>query len=356
MNQPTPEEQLRRLLDETVGDLEPQERLAAIRSRTKETSMSTSRRPWIWGALGAAAATAAVIGGVAVLGGGDDDAAPGPADTPSVSTTSSPTSSPTSSATTSPSDTGEPTSVSVGLYFAGDTPRGPRLYREFDKVDICPSETCVIISAVQAAVDGSAADPDYRSDWPSGTTVRSADWNNDYITVDLKGADALHDRPAGMTQAEAELAIQQVVYTAQAALGQGRPGVQLMLDGQRSDQILGVPTSEPLAEGDWSKTLSLVNLSDPAEGQHYSGTMHVTGVASSFEATVPWQLLRGTTVVKSGSFTAEGWLEHLYPFAGDVSLKGVAPGTYTFVASTDDPSGGAEGNGPDRDTRTIIVK
>ena len=36
-------------------------------------------------------------------------------------------------------------------------------------------------------------------------------------------------------------------------------------------------------------------------------------------------------------------------------MSSLAPGTYTFVAMTDDPSGG-EGGGPTEDTKTIIVQ
>ena len=38
-----------------------------------------------------------------------------------------------------------------------------------------------------------------------------------------------------------------------------------------------------------------------------------------------------------------------------IDVSDLAPGTYTFVAMTDDPSGG-EGLGPFTDTRTIIVE
>ena len=365
MNQPTPEEQLRRLLDETVGDIEPHARLAAIRYRTQENAMPTSRRPWIWGALGAAAATAAVIGGVAVLAGGDNDAGPGPSTSPSATVTTptdSPSESPGSSPSESPSESpssspSESPSHAVPVYYVGDTPRGLRLYREFQ----VPTEAGdPVTQAADLSVRGGATDPDYRSLWPAGTSVATSSYDGDVLTVNVESADAssgsLHDRPAGMTRAEAELAIQQVIYTAQAALGEGRPGVQFMLDGERTDQLLGVPTSEPLAEGDWMDTLALVSLSNPTEGQSVTGKLQVSGVASSFEATVPWQLLDGSKLVKAGSFMADGWIDKLYPFEGTVDLAGVAPGTYTFVASTDDPSGGAEGNGPDRDTRTVVVE
>ena len=49
-------------------------------------------------------------------------------------------------------------------------------------------------------------------------------------------------------------------------------------------------------------------------------------------------------------------MDKLYPWETAVDVSGLAPGTYTFVALTDDPSGGAEGAGPTYDTRTIVVE
>ena len=58
---------------------------------------------------------------------------------------------------------------------------------------------------------------------------------------------ALRDRPPTMTEREAQLAVQQVVYTVQGAV-QARAPVQFLLDGNPVDTVLGVPTAEPLAE------------------------------------------------------------------------------------------------------------
>ena len=48
-------------------------------------------------------------------------------------------------------------------------------------------------------------------------------------------------------------------------------------------------------------------------------------------------------------------MDKLYPWTAEVDVSGLAPGTYTFVAMTDDPSGG-EGAGPTEDTKTIVVQ
>ena len=176
---------------------------------------------------------------------------------------------------------------------------------------------------------------------------------HDKAKLSLACIDSLRDRPAGMTADEAELAIQQVVYTLQAAL-QDRAPVGFFVDGERAEQVFGVPTSEPVTNRDQLDVLSLATITDPAEGASVSGTFTARGVASSFEATVPWEVRDGDTVVASGYSTAEGWMVKLYPWVTTVDLSDLAPGTYTFVAMTDDPSGG-EGGGPFVDTRTITV-
>lgn len=352
MTESRDEDRLRRLLDDTLRTVEPDDRLDQILQRTKVTSMS-ARRPWLWGAGGAMLATAAVITAVTLVGNPlKESAEPGPSTTSDTTPTqtvvtdpSDATSGPTPSESTTPVNPGGP---SVGIYYVGDTPQGERLYREFRTI-IGPTDA--LSGAVQAAVEGAADDPDYRSEWPAGTSA-TAVATADQITVDLSGD--VHDRPATMTRAQARLAIQQLIFTAQAAVQQGRLPVQLLIDGQHTDQVLGEAASEPLANDDPNSVLSLVSLSDPSEGQHASGTLHVGGVANSFEANVPWQLLRGDKVVDQGSFMAEGAYDKLYPFAGDIDLAKLSPGTYTLRVQTDDPSGG-EGPGPMSDTRTTVV-
>jgi uncharacterized surface anchored protein len=61
-------------------------------------------------------------------------------------------------------------------------------------------------------------------------------------------------------------------------------------------------------------------------------------------------------VVKSGTAQSYGWQGRLYPWAtGRIDVSDLAPGDYTFVVMTADPSGGAEGSGPTVDTRTVII-
>jgi hypothetical protein len=154
-----------------------------------------------------------------------------------------------------------------------------------------------------------------------------------------------------MSEQEAAMAVEQVIYSAQAALQQGRPPVQLMIDGQRTDMVLGVPASEPLAEGDALDVLAQVWVIDPAEGAEVSVPFEVSGLANAFEANVQWELMQGDTVVKDGFTTAEEAFT-MAPYS--FRVKDVPPGDYTLVVHDSDPSGG-EGFAPWVDTKNITV-
>ena len=91
--------------------------------------------------------------------------------------------------------------------------------------------------------------------------------------------------------------MEQLIYTAQAAV-QARAPVQFFLGENPIDQVFGVPTSEPLAEGKWSDVLSLMSVTAPEEGATVSGSFEASGVASSFEANVQWQITQNGETVK----------------------------------------------------------
>lgn len=360
MTDPRDEHRLRELLDDAVSGVEPRNALDQIRNRTREQPMS-NRRPWIWGVGGAVVATAATVALIAAVGrpGGDqaDDTDPAiPSDSVSESVDGSPDPStditPDSTGAPDPVESGEPATEkthAVAIYYLGDTPRGPRLYREFHSA----LGEDKLLAAMREVSTAMPQDPDYENPWPTTMQVDAAEVDRDVIRLELGD---VAERPAGMTDEEAGLAIQQLIYTAQAA-AQERLPVQFEVDGNPVAETLGVPTSEPLSQAEELDVMSHVQLTYPTEGQVVQdGRLMFAGRASSFEATVPWQLRQGDRVVKRGFVTTEGWMEKLYPFEGQANLGGLAPGTYTFVAMTDDPSGGAEGFGPSEDTRTIVVK
>lgn len=276
----------------------------------------------------------AVLAAVGVLALGCGSKSSGPAG-PTPSSTGTSAGSPSSSSTGATF-----TSELRAVYYVGSTPLGPRLYREFHRFT-CTGAGCLDRSAVAAAVTRSAVDPDYGTAWPRRTAVRGVTLAGGTITVDLHGD--LHDRPAGLSARRAGLAIQQVLYTAQAAFGHGRLPVQLLLDGHHTDTVLGVPAAEPLANDGVLATLSHVNLSSPAEGAVVTGSrLRINGVANSFEANVVLRLQRyeGTFIAFQRPVTASGWQgDRLYPFHASVDIAKVTPGKYVLMAMTDDPSG-----------------
>lgn len=322
---------LARIVSDAVADLEPTDRLVEIRERT---SQRRDRRGW-YAAGGAVLAAAAAVTAVALAGGQDRPRAdePGPVAT-------QPPSSPAPTAASS----------AYPVYYLGETPAGTRLYREFRRAEGKGSLPTAI-----RLLESAPGDPDYRTPWPAGS-FETAELSQDTQVIEVQLADAsLHDLPDGMDEAEAELAIQQVVYTLQAVAGDRHP-VQFRLGGNPIDQVLGVPTSEPLANAGALEVLALVNISDPSEGSEVEDLFVASGVSNSYEATVPWQILREGEVLLEGFATAEGWMgERLFPWEAQIDVSSLDPGTYTFRAMTSDPSNG-EGPGAFEDTRTIVVQ
>lgn len=344
------------LLSEAVDGIEPTESLDAIRERTRVTPI-TSRRPWLFAAGGAVLATAAAVTAIALatgsLSGPTADPAPAGSNTPTVSEA------------TDPAPTGE--TVAAGIYYVGETPVGLRLYREFRRV---PADDR--LSAPLLLAGSTPLDPDYRTLWPADSFAGAGFDGigaDGFYSVELTDA-GLAERPAGMTEEEAHLAVQAVVYTMQAT-GGARAPVEFYAPGATGplDTVLGVPaTRDPEHDGVRMYTNdpilavnSHVQLSIPDEGQAVpvDSVLEVSGAANSNEANLLWQLqhVEDDEVVAQGNFTAAGWMgEKLFAFEGTVDLAGIPPGSYLLVVSTDDPSGGAEGFGPFTDSRSITIE
>ncbi|MDF9715505.1 Gmad2 immunoglobulin-like domain-containing protein [Nocardioides sp. ChNu-153] len=269
---------------------------------------------------------------------GADDGATDPGASPSTPTSSA-------TATTTPSDdeggtgggTGGAGTGAVPVYYVLEGDRAG-LVREFH----AGQGDDALASAV-TLLSSPPSDPDYTS-YVDGwvTAAQEADGE---IVATVSGP---------VPGDDAELAVQQVVYTLQAAAGRVLP-VRFL--GESGGDAVGLPGTNPVSTSPELETLALVNITDPAEGTTVSGSMTATGRASSPENNVRWEVRSGSEVVLEGFTTHEGSStdERLDPWTVEVDLSTLAPGTYTFVAMTDDASGGEEGSGPATDTRTIVV-
>jgi hypothetical protein len=101
---------------------------------------------------------------------------------------------------------------------------------------------------------------------------------------------------------------------------------------------------------------ALITLDAPADDATVTGSFQANGTANSPEANVPWRILDSSgKKALAGHFTAEGWMDKLYPYAGKVDVSKLAAGTYTFEVAVDDPSGG-EGKAPEKVNRSITVQ
>jgi hypothetical protein len=157
-----------------------------------------------------------------------------------------------------------------------------------------------------------------------------------------------------MSAGEARMALQQLIYTAQAAV-QARPRVEFYLaDGDElrpADRLLGVPISGPMRQGDPVEVLAQVWIIEPGEGAEVGTTFEVSGLAAAFEANVQWELMKGEQQIRRGFTTAEECCT-MAPYS--FTVRNVPAGEYTVVVHDSDASGG-EGPGPWVDTKSVTV-
>ena len=195
------------------------------------------------------------------------------------------TSTPTPVATSDPSqEPGAPAEGEVAaVYYVGVTPGGPRLYREFQKA---PGDDA--FERALYLLQNKPLDPDYMPLWPEGS-LADAVYDGEVIHVAITSPE-YRMIPAGVDEATAQAAVESVIYTLQGA-AQERAPVQFRFDGNPVDQVYGVPTSEPLANGPILETLNHMSITEPAQASTHSGEMAISGVGNSFEANIQWKLL-----------------------------------------------------------------
>lgn len=335
---------LRETLDDAVRGVEPRRGLddvaASVRSRP--------RRVAPWAATGAGLLVAATVGGIALAGGlwsDEPKASPaGPA------TTSAPDPSPS---TEEPDDGAVDPGVasSLPVYYVGDTPVGPRLYREFRAPE---GEGEALSVAVDMAVSVDPMDPDYRVPWPEDTSATAGRLlePEGVVQVELDSPTDLTARPDGMSADEARMAIQQLVHTAQA-VEQEPVRVVIARNGQPLGTVLGEPVPGPLSAGDPMSVQAPVWIIDPAEGTRTDGRLRVEGRGAFFEANVSWQVLDAGTdrVLREGFATAQECCT-LSPFS--FTLPQLPPGEYVLRVYDADMSGG-EGPGEQEDTKSFTI-
>jgi hypothetical protein len=320
------EHRLRRALHHEAQQVRPSDRLDDILAASRHVAGDDEhpgRRRWF--APLAAAAAVAAIAGVVWGASQPDDADRGPAavttERPSPPASSAPTGTATAP-TTQPSPTSEPPTpssttapasreVALPAYFvgpvSGDRPVF-RLFREFLPAALPAGATDArkAEAALALAMDAQrfSNTDGYLQPW-SGTTVERVAVTPQLITVTLSGpgSTGIDDRDV------ARVAVQSLVWTAQAAVGKGTiPVTFRVADG--SAKLFGLfPATQQYNRPPSSESyedLAPIWVTSPGRDAVLPGgkPVVVKGEATVFEATVSWQLLKGSAVVKEGHATA----------------------------------------------------
>jgi hypothetical protein len=337
------ERELRQVLTREVARLSPSDRLDDILHEARTAGPAHDRSPRRWLVPVAAAATVAVIGGgvwATTQGDSPEPTPPVGTSTPSVTSPDSPTvpqtSSPGPSATaTDLPTTAGTTAVSLPVYFVGpigDPQQTSKLFREFVGAQL-PTGASAEERAKAALVIAVNAQPwsntaGYLQPW-SGQTIGAVSVTPTAITVDLANA----GNPQAAVTAEVQrLAVQELVWTAQAAAQSSVP-VRFTVRGQATrlfgsiatDQGFTRPPSDQLYED-----VAPIWITAPSRDQVLPAAkaVTVTGQAIVFEANVSWQLKRGSTQVKTGNAMASVGAPMQGTYTVDLGV--LAPGDYTI--------------------------
>ena len=305
-----------------------------------ETQVAQSPRRWLIPV--GAAASVALIGALAW---GVANNTGSPQTSPAVSSTTSPAVpspsttppepvAPKPSSGSAPTAPGATTEMALPAYFVGassDTGKQFGLYREFVKTTVPAGATPAqkakaALGVAMNAQRFSNVEP-YVQPW-SGTSVQDLTVTPRLITVTLSGPG-----PKGFTAEQSKLAVQGLVWTAQAAINLGAIPVKFAVaDG--STMLFGTyPTTRTYnrpAKDLQYQDLAPIWISSPERDRTFSsGTPVVaTGSSCAFEGTTQWQLKKGGTAVKSGFTTASSGC----PTRGtwQVKLGALPAGSYIF--------------------------
>jgi hypothetical protein len=301
------------------------------------------RRSWRLAALAvpALATAAAVAVGLATCAPQRPDAVPRPADSASAAVSAAP--SPSASPPVSPDQvagpgpsTGAGRSVPIPVYYVGQAPRGPVLYREFRPAGPGSDTPAGRVRAAVALMltAGSAADPDYATYWPAGIAVRDARVDGGTVTVDLTG---VTDAAPGDPERTAR-SVDQLVYTATAASDTDL--LRVLVDGRTVPALWGVPVGAALGRRPAVDVQAPLWLIEPAQGATVGGAVpvHVAGIV--FEATARLRVrdARGVVVADRTLTLSAG-----PPQVGEVRVSvTLPPGRYTFEVFAVSAADGSE--------------
>ncbi len=352
------EGRLREVLHREAERIKPHERRTEILAMAHHEAQHVEpQRRWLIPA--AAAASVALLGAVVwgVSGSGGSQPVPlaathavtspstaAPPARPAPTTAPAPVAvpKPSPAATPKASTAGATTQVALPAYFVGainTTGDQFGLYREFVQTAVptaaTPAQTAKAAVAVAMNAAPLAKVEPYLQPW-SGTAVTNVTVTPSLITITLSGPGA-----TGFSAAQTKLAVQELVWTAQAALGHGTVPVKFVVANGPPMLFGTYPTAQtynrPAPDLQYQVlapiwiTSPVRNQVFPASGLSYPrhATVVATGQSCAFEGTTQWQLKQNGTALRSGVATASSGC----PTRGtwQVGLGALTAGNYTFA-------------------------
>lgn len=369
------DEQVRRALAREAEQVRPDpDGLYEIRSRISTTGRSGQRRPWVWtvagaGVAAAAAASVFALGGRDAIDGPDQPAAASDSSTvvePTAATPATdeprlPSPAPSLATSTLPGTPSSPSATyrqtrapgtvptggvsAVPVYWLGPTvgkaTPEQRLYRSFVQV-----RGDRALGAVATMTNGRPDDPDYTSPW-AGARPLSVVRRDGLITVDFGSLPVTQ-----LGTKDSGTAVQQLVYTVQGAMQATEP-VRVTLKGGPAGRLFGsADTGTPFRRAAPVDVQAWIWITTPAESAVAGSPVSVTGVASTFEATVEWRVrdLATAKVVRSGHTTATAGTGEFGTYAFRVALPSGKYRVECLELSAED------GHETNTDTKTIVVR
>ncbi len=230
------------------------------------------------------------------------------------------TTTPTAPSPTSPASAA---TANLPIYYVGPTAAGPALYREYHRVAVGDGSMAAKVRAAVTLMLGShtAADNDYTTPWPAGTTVRSVATSGSVTTIDLHGA-------TGGAANAYPLALKQLIWTVTAV--SGGTGVRLRFDGATRPTLGSVPVGTTLRRGPAVDALAPVWVIDPQAKATTGGavTVHLAGIV--FEGTINLRVRDSSGAIIKHQVVQ---LTVGAPAQGTATVHlSLAPGSYTIEA------------------------
>lgn len=208
-----------------------------------------------------------------------------------------------------PSPVSSPSNLKVPLYWIGDAGTSSYLYREYRDyaTQDAASSGDVVSTAIAMLTRNHPQDDDYHTLWKPVSSVGSSMSADGTLTIDVSSD--MFD-PA-IKPAQAQMAIQQLVYTATAAAAVGgindvgpETKVVILVDGKKGykfgDEVLGRPMSRDKA------AVAPLWIIDPGQDTKTKSNISVKMVASNIASKVFWDIKTNNDTVASGEEKLSG--------------------------------------------------